>query len=193
MNLNYFNSFAGQYDPDINNEAIDLLITEGGKDFYSYVEMLGLADQPDLIVLSSVHHYYYDSEEMSSVNTIINLKELNQIKNIKTFLDSFLNYLPRESNFVGCFTDNEKNNGYELRYRSADGNKRGQDSIGHGIVSAFPFVNMLYSLMDSRIYKYLSRTNISQLLGGYGFKVIDMAEVNGLTYFHSQKSEKVYN
>ncbi len=163
MNLNYFNSFAGQSDPDINNEAIDLLIAEGGKNFYSYVEWLGLADQPDLIVLSSEHHYYYDSEEMKSVSTIINLKELNQIKDIKTFLDSFLNYLPQKSNFVGCFTDNEKINGYELKYRSSGENKRGKDSIEHGIISSFPFVNMLYSLLDSRVYNYMSKTKISQI------------------------------
>jgi hypothetical protein len=193
MNLNYLNSFAGKSEPYINNEAIDLLIAEGGKNFYSYVEWLGLADQPDLIVLSSEHHYYYDSEEMKSISTIINLKELNQIKDIKSFLDSFLDYLPQKSNFVGCFTDNEKINGYELKYRSSVDNRRGKDSIEHGIVSSFPFVNMLYSLLDSKVYKYMSRTEISKLIGGYGFKIIDMTEVGGLTYFHSQKSEIVYN
>jgi hypothetical protein len=193
MNLNYLNSFAGESEPDINNEAIDLLIAEGGKNFYSYVEWLGLADQPDLIVLSSEHHYYYDSEEMKSINTIINLKELNQIKDIKSFLDSFLDYLPQKSNFVGCFTDNEKINGYELKYRSSGDNRRGKDSVENGIVSSFPFVNMLYSLLDSRVYNYMSRTEISQMIGRYGFKIIDMTEVGGLTYFHSQKGEIVYN
>jgi hypothetical protein len=193
MNLNYFNSFAGQSDPGINNEAIDLLIAEGGKNFYSYVDWLGLANQPDLIVLSSEHHYYYDSEEMNSVSTIINIKELNQVKNITAFLNSFLNYLPEKSNFVGCFTDNEKINGYELKYRSAGENKRGKDFIDHGIVSSFPFINMLYSILDSRVYNYMSRTKITQLIEGYGFKIINMTEVSGLTYFHSQKSELAYN
>lgn len=193
INLNYFNSFAGQSDPEINNEAIDLLIAEGGSNFYSYVEWLGLADQPDLIVLSSEHHYYYDSEEMEGVRTIINLKELNQVKNIKTFLDSFLNFLRKRSNFVGCFTDNEKINGYELKHRSSYDNERVKDSIGHGIVSSVPFVNMLYSLLDSRVYNYMSKAKISQLTGDYGFKILDMTEVGGLTYFHAQKSETAYN
>jgi hypothetical protein len=193
MKLNYFNSFAVKSDREIYNEAIDLLIAEGGKDFYSYVERLGLADQPDLIVLSAEHHYYYDSEEMRGVSTLVNLKELNQIKNIKAFFDSFLSYLPQKSNFVGCFTDNEKINGYELKYRSSDDNKKGKDSIEHGIFSSFPFVNMLYSLLDSRIYNYMSRAKIAQMIEGYGFKIIDMTEVSGLTYFHSQKSDTVYN
>lgn len=190
IKLNYFNSFASQSDMDTDSEAIDLLITEGGKNFYSYIEWLGLADQQDLIVLSSEHHYYYDSEEMRGVSTLVNLKELNQIKDIKDFLDSFLNYLPMNSNFVGCFTDNEKVNGYELKYRSSGENKKGKDSIENGIISSFPFLNMLYSLLDYRIYNYMSETKIVQMIEGYGFKIIDMTEVSGLTYFHSQKCEQ---
>ena len=102
----------------VTNEAIDILMAEGGESFYNYVDCLGLADEPDLIVLSSKHHYYYDPEEMNGFKTVINLKEFNQIKNIKSFLNSFLYYLPQKSNFIGCFTDNEKVNGYELKYRS---------------------------------------------------------------------------
>jgi hypothetical protein len=193
MNLKDLNSFNRPADMSVNKEAIDILISEGGESFYNYVEWLGLADEPDLIVLSSEHHYYYDPEEMNRFKTIINLKELNQIKNIKTFLQSCLNYLPQKSNFVGCFTDNERVNGFELKYRSSSHNKRGMDAVENGIVSTFPFVNMIYSLMDSRVYNYMTKMHISQLLGEYGFKVIDMTAVSGLTLFHSQKSKSSYN
>jgi hypothetical protein len=193
MKLKDLNSFKRPADLSINKVAIDTLISEGGESFFNYVKWLGLTDEHDLIVLSSEHHYYYDPEEMNNLRTIINIKELNQIKNVKTFLNSFLNYLPQKSNFIGCFTDNEKVNGYELKYRSSGDNKKGKDDIENGIVSAFPFVNMLYSLMDFKVYKYMSKTHISQLLGEFGFKVNDMTEVNGLTLFHSQKSKALYN
>ncbi len=175
------------------NEALDRLLSEGGESFYKYVESLCLADKPELIVLSSEHHYYYDQEELSGVKTLINLKELNRIKDIKGFLQSCLYYLPPKSNFVGCFTDNEKVNGYELKFRSSRDNKKAMDEIDNGIVSSFPFLNMLYSLMDSRVYKYMSKTEISILLGEYGFNVLNMTEINGLTFFHSQKAKVTYN
>jgi hypothetical protein len=175
------------------NKAIDTLMTEGGDSFYNYISWLGLAKEPDLIVLSSKHHYYYDPEELNGFKTVINLKEFNQIKDIKSFLNSFLQYLPHESNFIGCYTDNEKINGYELKYRSSNDHKRGLEDIDNGIVSAFPFLNMLYSLMDSKIYNYMSRMTILQLLREYGFKIIDMRIVRGLTLFHSQKTEASYN
>jgi len=193
MNLKNLNSYKIPDNKSSNREAIDILISEGGESFYNYVKWLGLANEPDLIVLSSEHHYYYDSEEINRLKTIINLKELNKIKNIKNFLQACLNYLPKESNFIGCFTDNEKINGYGLKYRSARDNIRGLDAIEHGIVSIFPFVNMLYSLLDSKVYKYMSKMNISQLLREYGFKIIDMTEVSGLTLFHSKKTRPSYN
>jgi hypothetical protein len=41
--------------------------------------------------------------------------------------------------------------------------------------------------MDSKTNNYLSEERVSSMLGVHGFKVIDMKEVNGLTFFHSQK------
>jgi len=48
----------------VADEAVDNLITEGGEDFYNYVNSIGLAKDPDLIVLSSRRGYYYDVQEM---------------------------------------------------------------------------------------------------------------------------------
>ena len=173
---------------DTNEKAIEILITEGGRSFYNYVEWLGLAKETDLIVLSSKHHYYYDPVEMNNITTIINLKELNQIKQINTFLNSCLTFLPEKSNFVGCFIDNEKVNGYEIRNLSNSyPDKKNVEDLENGIISRFPFINMLYSIMDSKTNRYMSRKSISLLLEEYDFKVMDMTEYNGLTFFHSQK------
>jgi hypothetical protein len=182
------------FDLKLTNDPIDILLTEGGENFYNYVNWLGLAKDPNLVVLSSLHHYYYDAEEMNKITTVINLKELNQIRQIKNFLHSSFHVLPHKSNFIGCFVDNNKTNPYELRINSSSNqNKRSVDAIENGIVSQIPFVNMLFGLMDSKINNYLSKRGVSLLLESYGFKVIDMTELNGLTYFHSQKVRSDYN
>jgi len=171
-----------------NNTVFEILTAEGCENFVSYIEWLGLAKDPDLVVLSSLHHYYYDAEEMKNVKTVINLKELNQIKQINSFLHSIFHILPQKSNFIGCFVDNKKINGYVLRNNSSSYyNKRSFDDIENGIVSRIPFLNMLYSFMDSRTNKYMSGTNVSLLLEDHGFKVMDMTELNGLTYFCAQR------
>ncbi len=168
--------------------AIDTLIEEGGESFYNYVDWLGLSKEPDLIVLSSKHHYYYDPEEINNTKTIVNIKELNQITQIKPFLHSCLYFLPEKSNFIGCFIDNEKINGYELRNLSNSyTDKKKDDKLENGIVSRFPFINMIYSLIDSKTNRYMSKRSISLLLKEFDFKVMDMTEYQTFTFFHAQK------
>jgi hypothetical protein len=171
-----------------NSPVFRILAAEGCENFVNYMERLGLARDANLVVLSSQHYYYYDAEEMKNVSTVINLKELNQIKQIKSFLHSIFHILPQKSNFIGCFVDNKKINGYVLRNNSSSNHHTGSyNDIENGIVSRFPFLNMLYSLMDSKTNNYMSGKSVSLLLEDHGFKVIDMTEINGLTYFHSQK------
>jgi hypothetical protein len=176
------------------NEAIDNMIAEVGESFYNYVDRIGLTKDPNLIVLSSLHHYFYDSDEMNNVKTVINLKELNKIKGIKSFLQIYFRFLPQKCNFVGYFIDNNKIDRYALRNNSACfDNKRRFDEIENSIISRIPFINMLYSKMDLKTNTYLSKCSVTSLLKIYGFKVIDMTEHNDLTYFHSQKIGIAYN
>lgn len=178
----------------VASEAVDNLISEGGEGFYNYVNRIGLANDSNLIVLSSQHKYYYDSEEIDKVRTVINLKELNLIKQISSLLHSHLRFLPLRCNFVGCFVNNEKTDRYALRKSSCYNEKiKNNDKVELGIISRFPFINMLYSIMDSRTNKYMSERLVTSMLSVHGFKVIDMTELNGLTYFHSQKVRKIFN
>jgi uncharacterized protein YlbG (UPF0298 family) len=184
----YFDQPASPLDMAVANEAIDKLITEGGGSFYNYVDSRGLSKDPSLIVLSSSHHYYYDFEEINNAKTVVYLKELNRIKEIKSLLYSHLHFLPEKCNFVGCFINNRKIERYTLRKNLIAGKKvRNSDDVELGIVSRFPFINMLYSIMDSKTDAYMSENSVTRMLRVHGFKIMEMKEVNGLTYFHSQK------
>jgi hypothetical protein len=177
-----------------SDRPVDILLDEGGDSFYKYANWFGLVTDNDLVVLSSMHHYFYDAEEMKNVKTIINIKELNQIKLIKDLLHSCLDILPQINNFLGCFVDNKKINGYVLNDGSYSGeNRKRLEASENGIVSRFPFLNMIYSIMDSRTNTYLSEKSVSLLLEDYGFKIVDMTEIKGLTYFYSQKIGAIYN
>jgi hypothetical protein len=171
-----------------NSSISEILASEGRLDFYSYIKGLGLTRDNNLVFLSSIRHYYYDEEEMKNVQTVVNLKGLNQIKQIKDFLHSIHHILTQNSNFIGFFIDNKKVNGYKLRNNfSIHQENIINDELENGVVSPNPFLNMLYSFMDLKTNKYLSGSSVSMLLEDHGFKVLDMKEVNGLTYFHAQK------
>jgi hypothetical protein len=166
------------------NPVQKALSTEDCKNFIGYLEHLGLSAETNVVVLSSLHHYYYDAEEMTNVKTIINLKELNLIKELKDFLHSSFHILPPDCNFIGCFINNKKQDGFLLSTSPSDNYyKRNSDAIEKGIVSSSPFLNMIYNVIDSKTNKYLSERSVSLILGEHGFKIVDFTEIDGLTYF----------
>jgi hypothetical protein len=153
----------------ITNSVIDNLITEGGENFFHYINWHGLANEPNLLVLSSKHHFYYDHSELKGVTTLINLKKLNLIKHLDSFLHSVYHVLSPKTNFVGCFYDWKTQKGNRLTSRIYKG-----------------FINFL----DSRIDIEFDKKDVSRLLETHGFKVIDMSEINGLTYFRAQLNNR---
>ncbi len=174
-------------DSNGGNPVFKILASEDRENFARYTEKVGLANDPNLMVLSSLHHYYYDAEEMSNVSTLVNLKELNQIKQLKDFLHSMFHILPPKCNFIGCFVNNKKETGFVLNTGPSHSYyKRNSDAIKNGIVSSSPFLNMIFNMIDSKTNKYMSERSVAYLLEENGFKVLDMTELDGLTYFHAQ-------
>jgi hypothetical protein len=187
-------AYSNTNDFILKDEAIDKLISEGGLDFYNYFRSEDNSFGSNLIVLSAHHHYYYDTEELKKVKSVIFLKKLNRVKEIDSFLKSHLNFLPDQCNVFGCFVNNIKINRYALRIgRTRTDESNISDSIQLGIVSRFPFLNMLYSYMDSKTNSYMSEAVVTLLLKVHGFKVINMTESNGLTYFHATKFVSLLN
>ena len=171
-----------------NGEAIKYLIAEGGEDFYNYVDRLGLIRDPNIIVLSSVHHYYFDNNDMKGINTIINLNQLNRVKNIDIFFHSIYKIIPSKSNFIGCFLDNKTQYGFAAnnilsQYKS----KNKIDPNENWITSRIPFLNTVYNLLASKTNRYLTRSSVSSTFKRHGFQVLDMTELNGISYFHAMK------
>jgi hypothetical protein len=147
------------------NPVISDLIGEGGENFFNYLEWHGLTNDDNMLVLSSRHHFYYDPNELQSVRTLINVKKLNLIKNLDTFLQSIVYVLSPESNFIGCFADWKAQKGSGITSRMYKG-----------------FINFL----DAKIDVDFDQKDVLKLLESHGFKVIDMTEINGLTYFRAQ-------
>jgi hypothetical protein len=149
---------------NISNPVIDNLIAEGGENFFNYLDWHGLANEPNMLVLSSKLHYYYSYEDFKGVTTLINLKRLNMIKPLDDFLKNIYNILPPKTNFIGCFSD-------------------WKTQSGVGIASRLyrKFINFL----DSRVDIDLDKKDILRLFKSHGFKIVDMTDINGLTYFRT--------
>ena len=141
------------------------LTAEGGKNFFRYLKSFNLFKEPELLILSPNIHFYYDENDLKGVKTFIILKKLNLIKDLDTFLHTVCNILPENVNFVGCFSDSQ----------TVDGN-----GFLTGLSTRFN------NFLDSRTDHNMDKKDVSDLLEKHGFKIIDMTEMNGLTFFYSQ-------
>ncbi len=160
-------------DENQNNPVFDSLAAEGGENFFHYINWLGLAKDPNLMVLSSVHHYYYDFNDLKGVKTLINLKQLNQINHIDSFLNNVFRVLPEKANFVGCFKDNKINSGIAVPF-----------------YQSFKFLNGLINLIDSKTDKFMTRRDVIKLLENHSFRIVDMTEISRVTYFCAENLKK---
>lgn len=151
-----------------SNGVVDL-IAEGGVNLYRYIDNLGLLNEPDLLVLSSKHHYYYDEKELRNVRTIINLKKLNQIKYPDLFLNALVRILPPGTNLIGCFSDDRINKGNGFHYYQPS-----------------RLYNRFLNFLDSKVDQIMNKNQVYDLLIRNGLKTIDMTRMNGLTYFYSK-------
>ena len=153
--------------------VINSMIAEGGISFFSYLNRLGLSREPNLMVLSSRHHYYYDESELKSVKTLVNIKKLNLIKHPDEFLNTLNRILPQEANFIGCFSDSKNLKGY-----------------GNPFYQPSRLLNRFINILDARTDRNLDRDEVIEMLAVHGFKIIDMTEIEGVTYFYAKPAQK---
>jgi hypothetical protein len=150
------------------NPVMEIVTSEASEDFSEYINWIGFSKEPDLMALSSMHHYYYDHNDMKGVKVLVNLKKLNHIKHLESFLHTLYNILDSKTHFLGCFRSNHsKNNGSML-------NQSGK------------FFNGIINMLDSRTDRSMSKQGAIKLLETHGFKVIDLTEIKGITYFWAQ-------
>ncbi|HBE41731.1 MAG TPA: hypothetical protein DDW27_11110 [Bacteroidales bacterium] len=158
---------------NVVNPVHDNLVQEGCGTFLEYLKWLGLAYEPDMLVLSSRHHFFYDQNDMRGVKVLVNLKKLNTIKHLDSFLHILFKVLSSDANFVGCFSDakNHKRNGSKF-FKTSFLYKR--------------FIDFL----DHKTERIMTRSNVEELLDSHGFRVVDMTEINGMTYFNTLNKRK---
>jgi hypothetical protein len=152
----------------MKTQATDKLAGEVDENFMNYLNWHGLANEDNLLVLSSKLHYYYDYDELKEVTTLINLKKLNLVKHLDDFLQTLYNGLSPKTNFVGCFADTKSQG----------------KSVANRMVKKF------LNFLDAKIDMEIDSKDFSKLLESHGFKIIDMTEINGLTYFRTQNHRR---
>ncbi len=150
------------------NAAIIKIINESNEHGFQYLKSLNFHEKSELLILPSNHHYFYDEEDLKSVKILINLKKLNQIKHPYKFLQALFSALPPNASFIGCFSDDKTLN-----------------KSGAFYYKPSRILNRFINFIDSKTDHILDTKKVSELLNANGFKIVDMKEIYGITYFYS--------
>jgi len=143
-----------------------------GFSFFRYLWSAGLTKESGMIILSSHEGANWGRRDLKDARMLVNLRRLDLIKHLEMFVSSLVRLLPPETTFVGCFS--------QRGFISAGAG--GSDSHGG-------FWNGLAG-HGTGTCQMLNRARVSALLEGSGLEVIEMREMNGLTYFHSRKMSR---
>jgi len=155
------------------NSVLDKMVSEGGKDFYSYLSWTGLSREPKIMVLSSLHHYYYDHNDLKGIGMLVNMKQLNQVTHLESFLHTLFRLLPCKSHFVGCFRRTKEETGKSFRQMPS--------KIFHELITG----------SRGGRGRTLTKETISKLLENNCFTLNDLTDINGMTYFWAQNNRRL--
>ena len=158
--------------PEISriNPVLENIRAEAGVDFIQYLHSLHLTKEPDLMALSATHHYFYDSSDLKRIKTLINLKKLNNVKHLESFLSIVVRILPQKANFIGYFKNDTGNRSVFSFYQTTR------------------FFGELANYIDSRTDRSLTKEGISRILEVHKLEIIDITDINGMTYFCSRNN-----
>ena len=151
-----------------HNTVAEYIRSETGNDFLQYLQWLQMEDETNLMTLSSTHHYYYEMNDLKNIKILINLKPLNSIKQLDSFLQTLVRLLPHESSFIGYFKNTDQNKSV------------------FSIPQFSNFFQGFINYIDLKTDNSLTKREVSRLLEKHKLNVVDITDINGMTYFCSQ-------
>jgi hypothetical protein len=143
------------------------MVAEGVVNFLSFIKSPRVSKEPVLMILSSKQHYYNEND-FRSVRASVNLKKLNHINHLDMFLSDVIRISPPDTNFMGYYSDN----------KTPEGN-------GNPFYQLPGLWNRFFNFQDPGTAHNMDKNEVLGLLETYGFKIIDMNDTSGLTFFHS--------
>jgi hypothetical protein len=171
-----------------NNQLFKALSNEGYLTFIYYMESLGLDIESDFIIIPRSNHFFYDEDEIRKLKLLVDLREMNKTRNMKSFIKSLGRNMQSGCFFAGCFSGNRSKETTAPEGNEQSNNRIGKDEqIETGIASKYPIINTLYNILDSKTYTSLSPKAVSALLNNNGFNIIDLTEINSIYYFCAKK------
>jgi len=168
------------------------LYNDGCEDFYNYIDWLDLAKSSDAIVIPASNSFFYMPDDLDNAGLVINLKPLNLVKDLESFLSKTYSFLPEYSYFTGCFEDYDSTTGCRAPI-NRDIPRKGPVINKNGKQPLSWIQNIINIIFDTGSKRYLTTKNLISLMSSARFTVLDTTRLNDKIYFCVQKRPPAEN
>lgn len=166
------------------------IIGEAGQDVFDYLERSGIIYKPNVLFLSYTRHYLYDAEDLKEVGSILNFRLINRMTHVRHYFHTINRILSDNGYYAGCFLDYKNQRQVIL---NGSHSMLGRIFLFffrfiNRIIPRVPLINKVQLLLNQGKTKCITSNELKELLTRSGFQMVDMEEIDGLTYFIARKS-----
>ena len=179
-----------------SNPIIDAITEEAGAEVCSYINEHYDLSNTSSVLFASSKQYSYELLDFDNLRVIINLKKINQTKNINEFLRSINKLLPDSGLYIGCvesYADRKTRISQNSKFKTTAKIKIFVDSILNHFIPRVPFIKNIYKFITKGKFFTIS---LAETLGRSvycGFNIIEYKRINNLSYFVVMKTKEPQN
>ena len=130
---------------------------------YEYIKNNKINER-NILFISGKSHYYYSIEELHNISTIVLIKKLNEIKELDNIVSDIYNVCKKNTVICGRFINSK-----------------------YVLPDYLKLFEMIDEFINQKINRKLSLKRVLGYLSAYNFKLLNVTEISGITYFHAKK------
>ena len=161
-------------------------------DVHSYIRQHIIIENNSTELISSCHNDGLLQIEKNSVRSIVNVRQINDVRFINKYLIKVNETLPDAGIYIGCVetTSNIKEKFFDGRYGLLKTIVWVYFFFVHRVWPKVPKLRNIYFFLTKGKYRWLTNAEVLGRLVSCGFEIIEYKEINGKVYFVVMKTHE---
>jgi len=161
-------------------------------DVHSYIRQHIIIENNSTELISSCHNDGLLQIEKNSVRSIVNVRQINDVRFINKYLIKVNETLPDAGIYIGCVetTSNIKEKLFDGRYGLLKTIVWVYFFFVHRVWPKVPKLRNIYFFLTKGKYRWLTNAEVLGRLVSCGFEIIEYKEINGKVYFVVMKTHE---
>jgi lipopolysaccharide/colanic/teichoic acid biosynthesis glycosyltransferase len=179
----------------VNDEVKEFMssyiVQHQGKELLDFLENNAGLFLSSTLLINTTERFNIEKVSKTRYATIINLHQINDIREINKFVSTINRRLPYGGQFVGCFEEREQRKRRIISSSKLFGNMLyAKDCFVCRFMPHFNLTRELYFWITAGKKRVLSKAEVFGRAYFSGFKIVNEVQINKLSYFVAEKVQE---